>query len=543
MARKKATRKQETKLVPHRSPNLSCLLDKAKSGDSIDDVRAYLGAGGSAKSLVELPIGGYKVSLLNYMALKNAHPHKDLARSVQLLVAAGADINAASTGPLVQVDSTALSSAVVRPCCSKVLQIMLQNGADPSIHWRTIGGAALHMVASDGCTEFKFKLLLDSAPDLVDAASACGSTPLALAACQGYPPLVELLHRRGASLHIRDSEGATPLHLAASKGHVAVMRYLIRNGADVNAANPEGQRPLHKAASRHIAPVKLLLASGAAAAAADHQGFTAALAATVAGRLDVLQHLVLHYSASVNTTDMRGYTLLMMAAHQGDLLTGEWLIESGAAVSAAAAADGCTALHTASQQGRTSVIALLLAHGANVHSADHSGLTALDMAAWGGHTEAAKALIAAGADVNHTDNQGSPCLHRAVDSSLNSGHTDTVQLLLESGATALLDTQVPCACAMGAWCGTVTAVMMCKHAAVLKLLLAAGADVHATTSTGNSCLHIAAAHSYPAPVLCLLIKAGADLHAVNSAGKTAAKVARDYHSKLAEQLLTRAAQD
>eukprot|EP00953_Heterococcus_sp_UTEX-ZZ885_P030945 16300-Heterococcus_DN1.PRE.1 len=446
MARKKATRKQETKLVPHRSPNLSCLLDKAKSGDSIDDVRAYLGAGGSAKSLVELPIGGYKVSLLNYMALRNAHPHKDLARSVQLLVAVGADINAASTGPL--------------------------NGADPSIHWRTIGGAALHMVASDGCTE-KFKLLLDSAPDVVDATSACGSTPLALAASQGYAPLVELLHIRGASLHSKNCEGATPLHLAASKRQVAVMHYLIRNGADVNAVNLRGQRPLHRAATKHIAPVKLLLANGAAPAAADDRGITAVLAAAVAGRLDVLQHLVLHYSASVNSADKEGHTVLMMAAHQGDLLTAEWLIESGAVVGTAAAADGCTALHTASQQGRTSVIALLLAHGADVHSADHSGLTALDMAAWGGHTEAAKALIAAGADVNHTDNQGSPCLHRAVDSSLNSGHTDTVQLLLESGATALLDTQVPCACAMGAWCGTVTAVMMCKHAAVLKLLLAA----------------------------------------------------------------------
>jgi hypothetical protein len=58
MARKKATRKQETKLVPHRSPNLSCLLEKAKSGDSIDDVRAYLSAGGSAMSLIELPMGG-----------------------------------------------------------------------------------------------------------------------------------------------------------------------------------------------------------------------------------------------------------------------------------------------------------------------------------------------------------------------------------------------------------------------------------------------------------------------------------------------------
>jgi ankyrin repeat protein len=95
---------------------------------------------------------------------------------------------------------------------------------------------------------------------------------------------------------------------------------------------------------------------------------------------------------------------------------------------------------------------------------------------------------------------------------------------------------------MSARCGSVTAVMLCKHAPTLKLLLAAGADVHATTSTGNTCLHAAAAHRYVAPVLCLLIRAGGDLNAVNNAGKTAAQVAHDCGHKLAEQLLIRAAQ-
>jgi ankyrin repeat protein len=76
----------------------------------------------------------------------------------------------------------------------------------------------------------------------------------------------------------------------------------------------------------------------------------------------------------------------------------------------------------------------------------------------------------------------------------------------------------------------------------LKLLLAADADVHAVTRRGDTCLHIAAHHSYPVPVLCMLIKAGADLHAVNRKGKTAAEVAHDSSNTLLEQLLIRAAQ-
>jgi ankyrin repeat protein len=84
--------------------------------------------------------------------------------------------------------------------------------------------------------------------------------------------------------------------------------------------------------------------------------------------------------------------------------------------------------------------------------------------------------------------------------------------------------------------------MRCRDAAVLKLLLTAGADVQAVTNRGNTCLHVAARHGYSAPLLCLLIIAGADLHAVNSEGKTAAEVAHAAGHTLIEQLLNRAAQ-
>jgi ankyrin repeat protein len=77
----------------------------------------------------------------------------------------------------------------------------------------------------------------------------------------------------------------------------------------------------------------------------------------------------------------------------------------------------------------------------------------------------------------------------------------------------------------------------------MKLLLAAGADVHVTTDRGNTALHVAAAHKHPAPVLCLLIKAGVDLHAENCDGKTAAQVAGDPGNTLTATLLTRAARD
>jgi ankyrin repeat protein len=126
---------------------------------------------------------------------------------------------------------------------------------------------------------------------------------------------------------------------------------------------------------------------------------------------------------------------------------------------------------------------------------------------------------------------------------LNHKHSAVAQLLLEHGATAVMNSVVPANCFNGPYCCTGhTALMMCTTADTVKVLLAAGADVHVTTDGGDTCLHKAAAHGYAAPVVCLLIKAGANLHAVNSKGKTAAQVAHDNGFTLIEQLLNRAAQ-
>jgi ankyrin repeat protein len=85
------------------------------------------------------------------------------------------------------------------------------------------------------------------------------------------------------------------------------------------------------------------------------------------------------------------------------------------------------------------------------------------------------------------------------------------------------------------------ALMAAETPAMLKLLLAGGADVCMTDAQHNTALHAAAAAGRPASVLCLLIKAGVDLHAANADGKTAARVAAESGNTLAAALLNRAA--
>jgi uncharacterized protein len=237
------------------------------------------------------------------------------------------------------------------------------------------------------------------------------------------------------------------------------------------------------------------------------------------------------------TTD-GGYTLLMQASTSGQPHIAEFLINKGVSVHATDEY-GYAALHHAalSASTGTDTMRLLLAHGAVINTCTHlqSDIALLAAVACSGQRDRVELLLDAGADVLRFDASGGTALHMAV----RFAHADTVKLLLEHGADAVLDRMQCHACTC---CGPVSALMMCKNTDILKLLLTAGADVHAVTSSGDTCLHIAARQNYSAPVICLLVKAGADMHAINSAGMTAADVAHYYGNTLIEQLLIRAAQ-
>jgi uncharacterized protein len=303
----------------------------------------------------------------------------------------------------------------------------------------------------------------------------------------------------------------------------------------MNAVDCDGHRPLVIAVQNDSAAlVQLLIDQGADIATTDAAGRNAMFAAAAAGLVAMLELLV-QCGLSVKTVDNTGTTLLMAAAVGGHKLAAEWLLQRGAAVNAVDI-EGCAALHHANMNcsDDAAMVRLLLASGADVHTRSVHHQTALDVAAGAGHVECIRALIAAGADINNADSNGMTSLHMAI----GSNHSAVAQLLLEHGATAVLNNVVSVNCC----CTGLTALMLCTEADTLKLLLAAGADVHITTDAGDTCLHKAAAHGCVAPVVCLFIKAGVDLSAVNSRGKTAAQVAHDRGCTLTEQLLLRAAQ-
>jgi uncharacterized protein len=523
--------------VPHRTPNLSILLERAKDGASADAVKAYLDAGGTPVSLLQYrgAVRGaeclMQVSLLHYMALCNPHPHAELAECVRLLVEAGADINA-TAGPD-EDHRPALICASERWCCTEPLQAYLHNGADVCA-LNSIGQTALHQAAVVGYIS-NCEVLLAKENSLAHVRDAYGHTALMLATKIGFLGTVTMLHQHGADINTVNHCGTTPLIAASSKKHIDMVIHLLKAGANVQAVDSKGQTALVAAVHQNSIPiVQLLLNHGADLNAKNTAGQNILFCAVFKGHMFMMELLVKR-GLSITAVAFDGTTLLMVAACEGHKAAAEWLIQRGLAVNAADSA-GYTALHitcASSVRDDPDMIDLLLASGADVNQYANEGTTALELAAYHGNIKCARALIDAGADVNHANNIGVTSLMRAVVGQ----HSPIMQLLFDHGAKAVMNSVTDI---QGAINGT--ALMMCTIVDTVQVLLAAGADAHATNDVGDTCLHTAVRHECPVPMICLLIRAGVHLHAVNTDGKTAVDIAHDRGYTLIEQLLLRAAQ-
>jgi ankyrin repeat protein len=203
--------------------------------------------------------------------------------SVQLLIAAGADVKAVS------------------------------NSGVTALHWATGDARKVH-------------LLLERGVD-VNARSSLGRTPLIVAASSsGTAEVVALLLGKGADVNTADVIGVTPLIAASSVDDVAVAKLLLGKGASVNAKANIGQAatPLMGAAyNGNVELTRLLLDQNAdvEATSADRAGtvkngpvqfghVTALHMGTASGNVDVVK-LLLDAGARVDPLDVRGMTPLM----------------------------------------------------------------------------------------------------------------------------------------------------------------------------------------------------------------------------------------
>lgn len=319
--------------------------------------------------------------------------------------------------------------------------------------------------------------------------------------------VAELLLRAGYPIDARGPGGMTPLHQAIAYGADDVAAWLVDRGARADLAAADGRAALAMAIAapgpteaRRTALLQRLLA-GAPLAADEAR---AMLHAAVRQQSPAVVEALLGAGADATAAGPEGETALHALAERATIGADapaailDLLLRGGAKLEARDAA-GRTALHRATRRDSTIVAALLLDRGADLEARTADGSTPLMVA--GEYDDMVDLLLARGADPTAARDDGRTPLHVAA----SEGRLESAKRLTVAAAVADRGGETPLHLVAGD-----------AAAALVDVLVSAGAAPNARTTTGLTPLHTAALAGEVAAVTGLLAR-GADVNAKTTA--------------------------
>lgn len=344
---------------------------------------------------------------------------------------------------------------------------------------------------------------------------------------------IETLLGSGADANARDETGHSAIWKAIDRQRYDVVELLLENGARPDTLDateiPDRTTPLCYLISigRHYGPsspaleaMRALLGAGAKAGATCFSGQSALVLALEIGNhrsLQVLADAGIRVSSEAELS--AASSALAIAASQSEDETLAALIALGADVNRKPP-DQARPLEAALHDGYRASTALLLLEAGAIPVRSDAVVTAVERMI--GDLPLVDALIAAGADPNGADALG----QTALIVSIRRAYVEVVQLLLAAGVDpnqSESKLQHPL--------HLLFQVSEDQRLPIAELLIAAGADIHARDGSDRTVL-MRAASGHDSAYTKLAIASGANLEATTQSGQTAADLAVTSGAKL-----------
>jgi ankyrin len=408
---------------------------------------------------------------------------------------------------------------------------------------------------------------------LVNATQGDGATALHWAVRYDDTDTVDLLLRSGARANAANDVGVTPLYLACTNRNAAIVEKLLNAEADPNAALLNGETVLMNCArTGNAAALKSLVAAGAKVNVREPEHNQTALMWAVAEKHPEGVRVLLDAGADVharslsyeqtvtsevtqrlgreqlNYTVVRGgSTPLLFGARSGDVDSIGMLLAAGADVDDVLP-DGTSALVLAAQSGNGAAASLLLQKGAYPNAAG-IGYTAMHAAVLRSDLALVKDLLADGANPNAQITKGTPLRRNSQDFNLPAtliGATPfwlaakfiepaIMRALLAAGADATIninDGTTPLMAAAGLkepaardadrrGLALIDGGKLPEESAIVEAVGVAiqSGDINAVNKNGDTAVHAAAGMGYDG-VIKLFAEKGANLNIKNGRGLT-----------------------
>jgi ankyrin repeat protein len=199
------------------------------------------------------------------------------------------------------------------------------------------------------------------------AQGAAAPPPLVAAAALGDLAAVTKLLAQGAPVNATDDRGRTAVMAATHADRPDIVQALLQAGADVDLRDNRSDNPfLYAGAQGQLAILRLAIRAGADPRLTNRFGGTALIPAAERGHVEIVRELLTRSKVDVNHVNNLGWTALLEAIVLSD-----------------------------GGPRHQQVVALLLAHGADVNIADKDGVTPLQHARRRGYGEIERMLVQA----------------------------------------------------------------------------------------------------------------------------------------------------